>query len=199
MNDARKCRATIDGPSIRSQFYRCSEFQSRSVQLAYHAVKPLFASSRYPSGARIGAASAEPKCGELGLDGSVLPGETMNGSENRQITRDSLFLMADLRVDGLEGGHRIKVRNLSPGGMMGEGTVRVLRGAIVDVNIRNVGWVEGSVAWVQDNRFGIAFRDEIDPVIARAPVDAGSSDEGYSPRYIRAPAPEADPNTLRKI
>lgn len=123
----------------------------------------------------------------------------MDGSENRQIARDSLFLMADLRVDGLDGEHRIKVRNLSAGGMMGEGPVRVLRGAIVDVNIRNIGWVEGSVAWVQDNRFGIAFRDEIDPVIARASVDASSSDERYNPRYIRPPDPGADPATLRKI
>ncbi|MFD2135280.1 hypothetical protein ACFSLT_08685 [Novosphingobium resinovorum] len=37
----------------------------------------------------------------------------MNQGENRQIARDSLFLMADLRVDGLDGDFRIKVRNLS--------------------------------------------------------------------------------------
>jgi len=123
----------------------------------------------------------------------------MDGSENRQISRDSFFLMADLRVDGLDGEHRIKVRNLSAGGMMGEGPVRVLRGAVVDVNIRNIGWVEGSVAWVQDNRFGISFRDEIDPAIARAPVDAVSEDEGYSPRYTRPPLPTPDSRTLRKI
>lgn len=106
----------------------------------------------------------------------------MNEGENRQVSRDSLFLMADLRVDGLDGEYRIKVRNLSPGGMMGEGTVRVVRGAIVDVNIRNIGWVEGSVAWVQDNRFGVAFRDDIDPKLARAPVSVG---DDPAPRFVR--------------
>lgn len=94
----------------------------------------------------------------------------MDGTENRQIPRDSLFVMADLRVDGVDGEHRIKVRNLSPGGMMGEGPVRVSRGDSVEVNIRNIGWVTGSVAWVQDDRFGVALHDEIDPKVARAPV-----------------------------
>ncbi|MYL96177.1 PilZ domain-containing protein [Novosphingobium sp. FGD1] len=94
----------------------------------------------------------------------------MNEGENRQIARDSLFLMADLRIEGLDGEFRIKVRNLSSGGMMGEGVVRVVRGTVVRVNIRNIGWVEGSVAWVQDSRFGVAFRDDIDPRLAREPV-----------------------------
>ncbi|MCT2399229.1 PilZ domain-containing protein [Novosphingobium mangrovi (ex Huang et al. 2023)] len=121
----------------------------------------------------------------------------MNEGDNRQIARDSLFLMADLRVDGLQDEYRIKVRNLSPGGMMGEGSVRVVRGTIVEVNIRNVGWVEGSVAWVQDTRFGVAFRDDIDPKLARAPVGQA---EDPSPRFTRNhPAYQAGGSTLRKI
>jgi len=106
----------------------------------------------------------------------------MDASDNRHIARDSLFLLADLRVDGIDGEHRIKVRNLSAGGMMGEGPLRVLRGAVVEVNIRNVGWVEGFVAWVQDTRFGIAFREDIDPKIARAPIGVT---EDPAPRYVR--------------
>ena len=94
----------------------------------------------------------------------------MDEAEQRQIARDSLFVMADLRLDGAESEHRIKMRNLSAGGMMGEGPVRVVRGSIVWVNIRNIGWVEGSIAWVQDSRFGIAFREEIDPKVARVPL-----------------------------
>jgi hypothetical protein len=117
-------------------------------------------------------------------------GETMDGSENRQIARDSLFVMADLRLNGLDEVHRIKVRNLSAGGMMGEGAVRVARGELVEVNIRNIGWVEGSVAWVQEDRFGVAFRDEIDPKVARAPVAPNGSlpspRHAYTPREARA-------------
>lgn len=120
----------------------------------------------------------------------------MSGSEHREIGRDSLFLMADLRVHGSEGEYRIKVRNLSSGGMMGEGVVRVFRGAVVDVNIRNIGWVEGTVAWVQDNRFGVAFRDEIDPKVARVSVGEGE----HTPRFTRPPLRSSKANdVLRKI
>jgi hypothetical protein len=121
-------------------------------------------------------------------------GGTMDGNENRQIARDSLFVMADLRLPGAEEEHRIKVRNLSAGGMMGEGPVRVLRGARVEINIRNIGWVEGSVAWVQDDRFGVAFGEEIDPKVARAPVAASGT-------LVAPPRPgyTGRSRTLRKI
>ena len=101
----------------------------------------------------------------------------MDANDNRQIARDSLFVMADMRLDGVDGDVRIKVRNLSAGGLMGEGTVRVQRGALVWVNVRNIGWTEGTIAWVQDSRFGVAFREEIDPKVARAPVGAGETQE----------------------
>jgi hypothetical protein len=104
--------------------------------------------------------------------------------------------MADVRVDGADGEHRIKVRNLSSGGMMGEGAVRVTRGAVVHVNIRNVGWVEGSVAWVHQNRFGVAFRDEIDPTVARVPVGEGADEVHFSRRPM---APKVARGPLRKI
>ena len=117
--------------------------------------------------------------------------------DNRQIPRDSLFLLADLRIDGLPGEHRIKVRNLSARGMMGEGAVRVVRGAVVSVDIRNIGWVRGTVAWVQDNRFGVAFADEIDAKLARAPIAPG---EDPAPSFVRSRAEPARKNRpLRKI
>jgi hypothetical protein len=121
----------------------------------------------------------------------------MDQNDHRHIERDSLFLMADLQIDGLDGEHRIKVRNLSSGGMMGEGPARVVRGAVVSVRIRNVGWVEGSVAWVHGNRFGVAFREEIDPKVARAPVDTDKDDDlSYA---HRAPMPFQDRERLRKV
>ena len=90
----------------------------------------------------------------------------MTENDHRQIARDSLFVMADLRIDGTEGEHRIRVRNLSAGGLMAEGGPSTQRGQVAWVNVRNIGWVEGSVAWVQDSRFGIAFREDIDPQIS---------------------------------
>lgn len=91
----------------------------------------------------------------------------MNSVDTRQGSRDSLFLMADIRLDGGGKVHRVRVRNLSTGGMMAEGNnVKAVRGMLLTVDLRNIGTVEGSVAWVQDNRFGIAFAEEIDPRLA---------------------------------
>jgi hypothetical protein len=119
----------------------------------------------------------------------------MGDSGQRQIARDSLFVMAEMRIDGLPGEHRVRVRNLSAGGLMAEGAPNVQRGQVAWVNVRNIGWVEGSVAWVQDNRCGIAFREEIDPLVVRAPVTAG---EG-TPRYVKPPLGSLDQGQLRKI
>lgn len=119
----------------------------------------------------------------------------MDAQDNRQISRDSLFVLADMRLDGVDGEHRIKVRNLSAGGMMGEGAVRVARGAVVWIDIRNIGWTEGTVAWVHDTRFGVAFREEIDPKIARAPVGMAER----APRFVRVPLNAVEPTALRKV
>jgi hypothetical protein len=118
--------------------------------------------------------------------------------EHRYLNRDSLFLMADMRVDGEQVEHRIKVRNLSAGGMMGEGRVRVGRGNLVRVNVRNIGWVKGTIAWVQDDRFGVAFAEEIDPKLARAPVASDVHHEDYTRPY-RMAGQSGPTGTLRKI
>ena len=119
----------------------------------------------------------------------------MGENDHRHIARDSLFVLADLRLVGVEGTHRVKIRNLSAGGLMAEGEVKALRGHLVQIDIRNIGWVEGSVAWVQDSRFGIAFREEIDPKIARAPLIVGDS----TPRFVRPPLAANAAGVLRKI
>jgi hypothetical protein len=127
----------------------------------------------------------------------------MSNIDTRQVNRDSLFLLAQLRVDGQPGATRVKVRNLSAGGMMAEGEAKVVRGTLVAVELRNLGWVEGSVAWRQDNRFGIAFVDEIDPAAVRGPGSADEHAEFESPRYTRnhqaLPLSRKDRERLRKL
>jgi hypothetical protein len=98
----------------------------------------------------------------------------MTNLDTRQVARDSLLLLARLRVDGQDHVHSVKIRNLSAGGAMAEGLVQVARGTGVSVELRNIGWVDGTVAWKQDSRFGIAFAQEIDPIRARVPVVAPS-------------------------
>ena len=123
----------------------------------------------------------------------------MGNVETRQIQRDSLFLLANIRLNGQGRLHRLKVRNLSAGGMMAEGPVRVAHGDSLQVELRNIGWVEGSVAWVQDDRFGIAFQYDVDPHLARARPEAS---ETNAPRFVRPPLPASDPvprGQFRKI
>ncbi len=121
----------------------------------------------------------------------------MSNVETRQVERDSLLLLAQLRVEGDDAEYTVKVRNLSAGGMMAEGKAPAVRGTLVSVALRNIGWVDGAVAWKQDDRFGIAFAEEIDPKLARATVAAGAPDLA-SPRFTRPPL-EAQPQNLRTI
>jgi hypothetical protein len=127
----------------------------------------------------------------------------MSNIDTRQVNRDSLFLLAQLRVDGQPGVSRVKVRNLSAGGMMAEGDAKVVRGTLVAVELRNLGWVDGSVAWRQDNRFGIAFVDEIDPAVVRGPGSSEEPSEFEAPRYTRnhqaLPLSPKDRERLRKL
>lgn len=125
----------------------------------------------------------------------------MTGVETRSVARDSLFLLADVRIEQSAEVHRVRVRNLSDGGMMGEGHLRVQRGHRVSVELRNIGSVGGTVAWVQDSRFGVAFDEEVDSQKARRPLQADESPTtvAVQPSWAhRAPPPPA-PSRLRKI
>jgi hypothetical protein len=113
----------------------------------------------------------------------------MSKIETRHEERDSLFLLAQLRPDGSDRSVQVRVRNLSGGGMMAEGDAQVTRGSRVEVELRAIGWVEGTVAWKQDN----PFVDEID---ARR-VLAGSSDSFEAPRHIKSSTKPTD--RLRQI
>jgi len=125
----------------------------------------------------------------------------MTGLETRSVSRDSLFLLANVRIEQGSDQYRVRVRNLSDGGMMGEGNMPVKRGNRVDVELRNIGTIGGSVAWVQDQRFGIAFDEEVDSQRARIPLDDTASDVspvGGTSYAHRAPPPPP-PRSLRKV
>jgi hypothetical protein len=125
----------------------------------------------------------------------------MAGVETRSVARDSLFLLADIRVENDPETRRIRVRNLSDGGMMGEGNLRVKRGHRLEIELRNIGSISGTVAWVQDNRFGVAFDEEIESQKARRPLNAETDPTlgiVVPSRPHRAPPPP-EPAKLRKI
>jgi PilZ domain len=106
----------------------------------------------------------------------------ISGVAKREIDRDSLFLKAELRFPASNEQGEVRIRNLSAGGLMAEAPVQVARGEKVELNMRNIGWISGVVAWVAEGRIGIAFDHPIDPKAARKPVGQSESD---LPLYLR--------------
>lgn len=94
------------------------------------------------------------------------------GSVKRDANRDSLFLTANLRFQtgGEEG--QVRIRNLSEGGLMAEAAIQATRGTRLEIELRNIGWISGKIAWVAEKKIGVAFDHPIDPKIARMPVGA---------------------------
>ncbi|WP_353205566.1 PilZ domain-containing protein [Sphingomonas sp.] len=104
-----------------------------------------------------------------------------DGAHNRQVARDSLFLMADLRVFGEKDARPVRVRNLSQGGLMAEFPDGLAQGLRVEFDVRGIGWVSGQIAWSAAGRIGVAFDRQIDPMLARKPVGQGT----HTPTFVK--------------
>lgn len=90
--------------------------------------------------------------------------------DNRRHDRDSLFLVAELRLERDGAPYDVKLRNISDSGVMAEGAMRVSRGSRVYVDLRNIGIVAGQVAWAAGDRCGIAFDETIQSSLVQFPV-----------------------------
>jgi hypothetical protein len=101
---------------------------------------------------------------------SALSADDFTGQ--RAGARDSLMLTAQFRIAGRDL-IQVRVRNLSSGGLMAEYAQPINSGTPVDVDVRGVGWVSGRIAWSAEGRVGVAFDQEIDPMLARKPVGKG--------------------------
>ncbi|CAN5322593.1 hypothetical protein BH09PSE4_BH09PSE4_22170 [soil metagenome] len=109
-------------------------------------------------------------------------------ARQRHDSRDSLFLIANVRI-GTDDAIQVRVRNLSAGGLMAEYTAPIQIGTPIDVEVRGVGWVAGRIAWVAEGRIGVAFEQQIDPMLARKPVGAGPKTTPFFQKPIAAPRP----------
>ena len=112
---------------------------------------------------------------------------------SRGADRDSLFLQASLILPGANPV-TVRVRNLSPGGMLAEGRVNVAQGAAVEVDLRNVGPVSGRVIWAGEGKFGIAFDRPVDPQAVRRQVVSPSD----LPPHLRRTGLEKGPFYRRR-
>lgn len=97
--------------------------------------------------------------------------------QQRRAPRDSLFLCATIRRQSDPVGDLapVRIRNLSPVGLMADYDEMVAVDDAVTVTCRGIGSVGGRVAWVKRGQIGIAFNTEVDPMLARRPVGAASA------------------------
>jgi hypothetical protein len=108
----------------------------------------------------------------------------VDDTPKREMDRDSLFLKAVLTFDKSGASGEVRIRNLSSGGMLVEAPVHAKRGDSVSVELRNIGVVTGTIAWVAQDRFGVAFNHVIDPKLARKPIGQAKIE---MPSYLRTP------------
>lgn len=117
----------------------------------------------------------------------------MNHTEGRREGRNSFLFLAEMR--SAESSCRIKVRNLSATGMKAESDTPPDAGTAVEAELRNIGWVSGTVAWRRGTTFGVRFDEPVDPSLARAPVGAGE----HTPRYVRPPLGIEERKEVRRV
>lgn len=111
----------------------------------------------------------------------------MDKIDRRQVKRENLDLLADIRIDGVRGEQRVGLRNISPGGLMADGVENSHRGQMIWIHLGTLGWIEGTVAWVQGNRCGVAFREEMDPDQLLALLTTGNDAGRLPPLPLRQP------------
>jgi hypothetical protein len=132
----------------------------------------------------------ETKISKSGRTGDT-PGRriTNRGRENhgrRVSARDSLFLAATIRrrTDTDEELVPVRIRNLSAVGLMADYERAAEAGEPVLVTLRGIGVVPGMVAWVRKGRIGVAFDEEVDPLLARRPLGGQSGAEPVQRRPL---------------
>lgn len=93
--------------------------------------------------------------------------------------RDSLFVLAQLRVAGGVSAQTVRIRNLSPSGLMAEGGSAYAVGTGIVLEMPNICSVKGRVVWALDGRMGIALDTIIDPVSVRRSLATAKERPAY--------------------
>ena len=76
--------------------------------------------------------------------------------------RHSVLLHATVAADGA-APTEVRVRNISRGGIMAECRFRGSEGDRIEICLRGIGDLAGSIAWTCEDRIGVAFDEPIDP------------------------------------
>ena len=102
-------------------------------------------------------------------EGSIGNHPTAGGDAARRDDRDSLMVLARIRIEGEGESVPVRVRNVSSGGLMAQATDDYQPGVRVEIELEGMGRVAGSVAWAEAGRIGIAFDHPVDKQRARKP------------------------------
>ena len=132
--------------------------------------------------------SVTPDCMDLPENHPTEENEHDATESQREKSRDSLFLSADVIFDDSQRQYTVRVRNVSAGGMMIDVTAPREKGLGVTARLKNIGEVRGKVVWSTANRIGITFDHEIDPNLARYKAEAAPV-PGYKRAYVGSRRP----------
>ena len=106
----------------------------------------------------------------------------MPNDDHRATRRNQILLLAQLRVEGEAVVFGIRIRDLSAGGLRAQFAECRLGRARVAVEVRNIGWVTGSVVWQDGAHIGVRFDSPIDPDKARIAVTGSFAPPPPPPR-----------------
>jgi hypothetical protein len=100
----------------------------------------------------------------------------------RRHPRDQVFLRANMvAVDGKVATFT-RVRNISSSGLMAENGPQWEIGQPVEVDLRGIGPFTARVIWADGDRFGLEFKELVDPKLARVPTGSGAATVLFQPQ-----------------
>lgn len=105
-------------------------------------------------------------------------------TEQTRLPRESVFLLAHLKTSLLREPATLRVRNLSPGGLMADYSGALQKGDKIVIEMKGIGEVSARVAWRTDVRIGVAFDFLVDPRNARIPIGRTTRTEVIVPSYL---------------
>lgn len=91
-------------------------------------------------------------------------GRAAEAEECRVAKRSRVFMRANVRVLGSTLECPISIKDISSTGLKAAIDVRLCPGTRVEIELRNLGWVDGEVVWVDRNGVvGLRFSTVIQP------------------------------------
>ncbi|PZQ58607.1 MAG: hypothetical protein DI544_13690 [Sphingomonas taxi] len=76
--------------------------------------------------------------------------------------RGDVHVSARMRISDDDAGFLVRIRNLSPGGLMAELPHPLPPDSTVAVKLNGIGWTAGRVVWQTEGRTGVAFDQPVD-------------------------------------